>query len=205
MKLFIAFGLVVCLSNSVREVAADEPVASQPIFASNPSSKENHRAEVEAIAQPATIAEARGRAILFHETIAGALQVVHRDFFDDENAHAIPSASLEDVFHELLKTHNVNVRWLIVDTDVVNVDHKAQDEFEKNAAKSLAKGSPRFEATEGKLYRYAGSIRLASQCLKCHVKDRISTDERTAGLLISMPLALPRHAINTESNSSSQD
>ncbi len=41
--------------------------------------------------RPATIAEARGRAQLLHETIHGTLQIIHRDFFDDESGQTIPS------------------------------------------------------------------------------------------------------------------
>ena len=70
----------------------------------------------------------------------------------------------------------------------MNVDHQPQGAFEIQAAQAIASGKTRFEAVENDRYRYAGSIRLASQCLKCHVKDRTSTRDRTAGLLISMPL-----------------
>ena len=111
---------------------------------------------------------------------------MHRDFFVEEQSRTVPSASLEDVFSELSKAYKVDVKWLVVDTDVVNVDHQPQGAFEIEAAQSLASGKPRFEAVENDRYRYAGSIRLASQCLKCHVKDRTSTHDRTAGLLISM-------------------
>lgn len=50
---------------------------------------------------PATVAEARDRARLLHETIHGALQVMHRDYFRDDAKLTIPSKSLEDVFQEL--------------------------------------------------------------------------------------------------------
>lgn len=144
------------------------------------------------IPPPATMEEARARATLLHETIRGSLQVMHRDFFDEEDTHAIPSRSLEDVFEELSKSYDVRVKWLIVDTDVVNVDHQPEGEFEKQAATDLAEGRPRVESLEGDRYRYAGPIRLASQCLKCHVQNRTSTEDRTAGLLISMPFS--KHA-----------
>jgi hypothetical protein len=137
-----------------------------------------------------SIDEARGRARLLHETIHGTLQVMHRDFFDEDNAHAIPSASLEDVFAELAKSHQVEVRWLNVQTDVVNVDHQPQDEFEKHAVTAIAAGKTEYEAVEDKRFRYAGRIRLASQCLKCHVKHRTSTKDRSAGLLITIPVKL---------------
>lgn len=136
---------------------------------------------------PTTMVEARSRARLLHETIRGTLQVVHRDFFDEDNAHAIPSSSMEDVFAELSRGYNVQVKWLIVETDVVNIDHKPEGEFEHTAVKVLKSGKPMHEAIEGNRYRYAGPIRLQSQCLKCHVRNRKSTEDRTAGLSISMP------------------
>ncbi|WP_286177649.1 c-type heme family protein [Rhodopirellula sp. JC639] len=144
------------------------------------------------VAPPSSVPEARARAILLYESIRGALQVMHRDLFDEDDAHAIPSASLEDVFDALADQYSVDLKWLIVETDIVNVDHQADDEFEKAAVAALKAGKPRHEAVEPSRYRFAGPIRLASQCLKCHVKHRKSTEDRTAGLLISMPLRLDR-------------
>ena len=143
--------------------------------------------ELEPIDPPSTVAEARSRARLLHEVAHGALQVVHRDFFDEENVHAIPSASLEDVFKEMSRSYRVEIAWLNVNTDIVNIDHQPESPFEKEAAKGLAAGKPYVEATDANRYRFAGPIRLASQCLKCHLKHRTSTADRTAGLVISMP------------------
>jgi len=128
------------------------------------------------------------RAKLLHEMVRGTLQIMHRDFFDEDDAHAIPSASLEDVFHEMERGYGVQLKWLVVNTDVVNVDHRPVGQFEKDAARSLADGKPFVEATAADRYRFAGPIRLGSQCLKCHVKRRTSNKDRTAGLVISMPL-----------------
>ncbi|TWU07627.1 c-type heme family protein [Stieleria varia] len=132
--------------------------------------------------------EARMRAKMLHELVRGTLQIMHRDFFDEENAHAIPSASLEDVFHEMAEGYDVRMKWLVVNTDVVNIDHVAKTEFEKSAVQSLAAGKPYAERIDGDQYSYAGPIRLGSQCLKCHVKRRNSNEDRTAGLIITMPL-----------------
>jgi hypothetical protein len=155
-----------------------------------PTTVKERSATVQEVPPPTSIPEARARAILLYESMRGALQVVHRDLFDEDDAHAIPSASLEDVFEELADRYAVELKWLIVETDIVNVDHQADDEFEKAAVAALKKGMPRHEAVEQKRYRFAGKIRLASQCLKCHVKNRTSTEDRSAGLLISMPLNL---------------
>ncbi len=141
----------------------------------------------DSIPSPTTVTEARARARLLYETIRGTLQVVHRDLFDEDETHAIPSASLEDVFDELAHSYQVELKWLNVETDPINVDHLPNDDFERAAVKALKAGKPRYEAVEQDRYRFAGSIRLASQCLKCHVKQRASTEDRTAGLLISMP------------------
>ena len=138
---------------------------------------------------PRSAGEARARAKLLHETIHGALQVMHRDFFDDEEAVAIPSGSLEDVFRVLAESHGVEIGWLNVETDVLNIEHEPKDRFEEQAAKALAAGRDEYEQAGADQYRYAGAIRLGSQCLKCHVKRRTSTEDRTAGLVIRMPVA----------------
>lgn len=146
------------------------------------------RAEPPAISPPASQAEARSRAMLLHETIHGTLQVVHRDFFIEDESRVIPSASMEDVFQALEDTYDVHLKWLVVETDVVNIDHKPEGDFEKAAVKALAERKPYFDAVEANTYRFAGSIRLSSQCLKCHVRNRKDTEDRTAGLVISMPI-----------------
>jgi hypothetical protein len=138
---------------------------------------------------PNSVAEARGRAHLLHETIHGALQVMHRDLFREDEKLTIPSRSLEDVFRELARSHRVEVRWLAVNTEAMNVDHKARTDFEKNAVKALASGKTEFESAEGSVYRRAGVIRLSSQCLKCHLPIRTSTKDRAAGLVIAMPFS----------------
>ncbi|TWT64761.1 c-type heme family protein [Allorhodopirellula solitaria] len=163
---------------------------SPPSGAKNPlgDTKNPLGSEGESFSQPTTVAQARSRAQLLHESIHGTLQVVHRDFFDDDNPIAIPSNSLEDVFAALEDSYQLELSWLIVETDTLNIDHEPQDEFENAAVKALRSGEPRHEAIENGRYRFAGPIRLASQCLKCHVKNRLSTEDRTAGLLISMPL-----------------
>lgn len=182
---------------------ADGPAGSEDGASVQPQLGEDLGAVATATGEPAgaahasSVTEARFRARLLHETIRGTLQVMHRDFFDEDNAHAIPSASLEDVFDELARGYQVDVKWLVVDTDVVNVDHRPSNAFEMAAVKALASGKKRFEladqfgSSQQARYRYAGPIRLASQCLKCHVKRRTSNEERVAGLVISMPLKSP--------------
>jgi hypothetical protein len=181
MKYCLRWVLLVSLSLNISStMGADE---AQPNRLSN------------SVDVPVTVDEARARARLLHETIHGTLHVVHRDFFDEDDAHAIPSASLEDVFHELTRSFGVEVKWLNVHTDLLNVDHQPQGRFEKNAVKALAEGRQNFEATERGEFRYAGRIRLSSQCLKCHLKNRTTNDDRAAGLLISIPLRGARNVL----------
>lgn len=137
--------------------------------------------------RPATVEEARGRALLLHEAIHGSLEVMHRDFFDPDDRHRIPSASLEDVFDALGRTWNVRITWLGVNAKTMDIDHEPQDDFEKKAVAALASGKNEFEAVEGNLYRRVGVIPLHNRCLKCHVPNRTSLEDRAAGLAISMP------------------
>ena len=141
-----------------------------------------------AAAPAKTIEEARARAQLLHETIHGALQVMHRDFFREDEGLKIPSRSLEDVFAELADSYGVGVRWLAVDTEAMDISHKPQDDFEKSAVEALSGEDLEYEAIENGQYRYAGRIKLASDCLKCHVQSRTDTRDRKAGLVITLPL-----------------
>jgi hypothetical protein len=137
---------------------------------------------------PTTAVEARVRARILHETVHGALQVIHRDFFEEEESRVIPSHSLEDVFKELERSQGIKVRWLAVNARAMNVDNEPRTEFEKQAVKVLSAGKAEFEQVTDKEYQFTGSIRLASQCLKCHLPMRKSNEARVAGLVISMPL-----------------
>ncbi|QDT20182.1 hypothetical protein HG66A1_19670 [Gimesia chilikensis] len=137
---------------------------------------------------PTTAVEARVRARILHETVHGALQVIHRDFFEEEESRVIPSHSLEDVFKELKRSQGIKVRWLAVNARAMNVDNEPRTEFEKQAVKVLSAGKDEFEQVTDKEYQFTGSIRLASQCLKCHLPMRKSNEARVAGLVISMPL-----------------
>ncbi len=178
MRTLVVWLLVGCSTATLLSCWADEP-ADKGVPASP------------TVPAPTSVVEARARAMLLHESLRGTLQVVHRDFFDEENAHAIPSASLEDVFAALADGYGVELKWLNVETDVVNVEHQPADDFEKAAVVALKQGKPHYEAVEADRYRFAGPIRLASQCLKCHVQHRNNTDARTAGLLIAMPIMQP--------------
>ena len=140
-------------------------------------------------APPQEIGEARARARLLHEALSGALQVMHRDFFREGERMAIPSESLADVFRELERSMNVKVGWMAVNSKAMNPAHRAKSPFEKKAAEALAGGRESYDAVEEKTYRYAGAIKLGNQCLKCHVPDRQSLEDRKASLVISMQLA----------------
>jgi hypothetical protein len=137
---------------------------------------------------PPTVAEARQRARLLHETIHGTLQVMHRDFFREDEKLKIPSRSLEDVFSELAKSHKVEVRWLAVNAEAMSVDHKPQTDFERSAVRAIAAGKAEYDEHDAARYQYAGAIRLGSQCLKCHLPNRKSTEDRQAALVLSFPL-----------------
>ena len=131
--------------------------------------------------------EARGRARILHETIHGALQVMHRDFFVDDENLALPSQSLQDVFKELTRQWGIELKWLGVNAKTMDSDHKPQDRFEERAVEALASGKRSYEAIESNIYRHAGLIKLQNECLKCHVPDRKTLENRATGLVINIP------------------
>lgn len=139
---------------------------------------------------PATIEDARGRARWMHEIIHGSLQVMHRDFFDEEGTTNLPSQSLDDVFSQMAKDWLVEVSWLGVNA-TKGTDHLPKNRFEEQAAEALKNGKKEYESVEGSRYRFAGAIRLSNQCLKCHVRDRKTLEDRVAGLVITFPMKTP--------------
>jgi len=137
---------------------------------------------------PSTVAEARSRARILHEAMHGALQVMHRDYFREDEGLVLPSRSLEDVFSELASTYGVELRWIAVDLRAMNVDNDPETEFEKEAVRILKSGKDEYEAATDDEYRFVGKIRLSATCLACHASRRSSNDARSAGLVITMPL-----------------
>lgn len=155
---------------------------------SNTTSKgDKQTAEVKDEKLP-TLKEARDRARLLHETIHATLQIVHHQYYREDEGLLIPARTLEAVFKELARSQNVQLRWLAVNAQAMNVDHEPRDAFEKNAVKVLTSGENECEAVEDGVYRHVGAITLSSECLKCHLPNRTSTKDRAAGLLIAIPI-----------------
>lgn len=134
------------------------------------------------------VAEARGRAKLLHETVEAMLRVVHRDYYREDEKLPIPSLALEAVFEEVARSQQVELRWLAINTPAMNIDHNPQNDFEKAAAKALSSQDTEYERVEDGRYSRVATIVLSSQCLKCHLPSRMSTKDRAAGLLVSMPV-----------------
>lgn len=181
----IFFGLIVIAVVSLFEVGYWQDRGS---YSTHAEESKDEQVEHKEKSLPATKEEAQARARLLHETIHGSLQVMHRDFFQEDESITIPSHSLEDVFKELDRTFGVKVRWLAVNAKAMNIDNEPKTDFDKSAVKELSDGKPEHETLSGNTYHFAGAIRLPSQCLKCHLPGRMSNKDRVAGLVISMPL-----------------
>jgi len=150
------------------------------------------RAAPSAESVPPSLEEARGRARLLHETMHATLQIVHQEFFREDKGIPIPAATLKKVFRELAVRQKVELRWLAVNAQAMNDDHKPQNDFEQQAVRALASGKEEFELVEDGVFRHVGVITLASECLRCHVPNRMSTKDRAAGLIISMRIQQPK-------------
>ena len=143
--------------------------------------------EIDSSHLPVTEEEARGRARMLHETIHGALQVMHRDFFAGEEDLNLPSQSLEDVFREMARQFQIEIRWLGINA-TKDVDHEPQDAFEEKVAEAILNGAAEFASVERGRYRHVGAIRIQNECHNCHVPNRTSLEDRFAGLAITIPL-----------------
>jgi len=137
---------------------------------------------------PSSVEEARARAILLHDTMETMLHEVHREYYREDENLMLPAAAIKSVFRGLGKRHHVRFRWLAVEGQAMNVEHEASTEFEKEAVRALSGGEAAYERVGDGEYQRAGRITLTSECLKCHVPNRKSTEDRAAGLIISLPL-----------------
>ena len=158
----------------------------------NSSEASNDKPAAETTAAPLpSVDEACGRAKLLYETIQGMLQVVHHEYYREDEKLPIPARTFKKVFRDLADRHKVEIRWLAVTGQAMNQDHLPQNDFEKKAVSAIASGAEEYELTENGIYRRAGVITLTSECLKCHVPNRTNTKNRAAGLVIAIPIEKP--------------
>lgn len=136
---------------------------------------------------PPTLQELRVRAQLLHEALHATLQIVHHQYYREDEGLAIPAATMKKVFREVEARHQVKLRWLAVNAKAMNNDHEPRNDFERQAVKALSSGQTAHEAVQEGVYRRAATVRLSNECLKCHLPDRTSTADRAAGLLIEFP------------------
>jgi hypothetical protein len=140
---------------------------------------------------PSTLEEARAQARLLHDFVHATLQVVHTEYYREDERLPLPANAFETVFEEMAGRSGVKLKWLAVNAKAMNIDHEPRDEFEKQAVAALAAGKDEYESVGPDLYRHAGPITLFSQCLKCHLPSRSSNKERLAALVINVKLKTP--------------
>jgi hypothetical protein len=119
------------------------------------------------------------------------LRVVHDRYYREDEGLPLPAAIFREVFHDLEQEQRVKLRWLAVEGQAMNTDHKPQNSFEEEAVRALKAKRAFYEQVTGGTYRRAAPITLTNHCLKCHVPDRRSTRDHTAGLIIQIPVAAP--------------
>ncbi len=176
--------LAICISAmAVRMAKSGEAVdESAPASVENPD-------DVQVLAKPKpSITEARQRAEILHDLLHHLLHDVHRNYYREDEGLLLPAATFHEVFDGFSKRNDIRIRWISVEVEPMNLDHRPANDFERDAVKALLKGQPAFDQTTDSEYKYAGPIRLTAECLKCHVPNRTSTRDRLAGIVITMPV-----------------
>ncbi|MEZ6055271.1 MAG: DUF3365 domain-containing protein [Planctomycetaceae bacterium] len=148
-----------------------------------------------------SLPEARRQAELLHSTLHATLQLVHHRYYREDEGLPIPAAVVDEIFDEIEAEQSVQLRWLAIEGQAMNTDHKPRDAYEREAAAAIKSGKTSYEMTASGVYRRTGIITLTNHCLKCHVPDRKSTESRKAGLIISIPV-LPAGPSSPETQNS---
>jgi hypothetical protein len=154
----------------------------------SPPQPDSNAAEVMPVPRKVTVAEARRQAEQLHAAMHATLQLVHQRYYREDAGLPIPAAVVEEIFTSIEPDQPARLRWLVVEGQAMNTDHIAATPFEQEAVTALKGGADAFERVEGGIYRRAGPITLTNHCLKCHVPDRKSTEDRTAGLIVAIPV-----------------
>ena len=188
----VAFGSILLVVSAIVALRlpsafSDEGPSSGAASSAAPATEAVARPPQSSIAPPTTD-EARERARLLWETVHATLHVVHLHYYREDEGLTIPGVAMKSVFRELAQRRRVQLRWLAVNAQAMNVEHEPQDDFERSAVKALAGGANEDERGENGRYRYVAAITMGSECLKCHLPRRTSTDARLGGLVMSMPV-----------------
>lgn len=148
-----------------------------------------------------SLSAARERTALLHDVYSATLDVVHERYFHGDRA-VIPARALEDVFKEIERKNQTQARWISASFAPMSINHEPKTEFEKQAARRIAKGEAFVETIEDGYYRRAGQITLSGGCVSCHggLFAVNSPTAKFAGLILSVPIdltaRLPKEAQN---------
>lgn len=178
----VTLSLVLCgVAWKISAIQSEEPATTPPIA-------ETGKSDPNAKPQLVTVDEARRQAKLLHTAMHTTLQLVHHRYYREDEGLPIPAAVVDEAFTDIATEHPIKLQWLVVEGQAMNTDHKARSDFEHAAVSALKSGAASHEEVDSGTYRHAGPITLTNHCLKCHVPDRKSTANRTAGLIISIPV-----------------
>ncbi len=136
-----------------------------------------------------SVEAARKDAKLMHEIYLATLEIVHENYFHGERA-VVPARAMEDVFEIVKQKTDSEANWISVNMKAMSIGHRPKTDFEKTAAKEIAKGNGAYEAVEDGYYRRAAAVPLNSNCVGCHggLFKTVSKKPKFAGLVISIPV-----------------
>ena len=153
------------------------------------SAEESGKAAPSPEKKPISIESAREKAKLMQNIYLATLEIIHDHYFHGERA-VVPARALEDVFEIVKGDTNSEANWISVNMKAMSIGHRPKTEFEKTAAKEIAKGKGAYEAVADGYYRRAAAVPLNSNCVGCHggLFKTQSKKPKFAGLIISIPV-----------------
>ena len=158
-------------------------------FSDEPKSNEGTAPTSESVGDgERAINVARQRAIVAQDIYSATLRMLHRRYFHKDKA-VLPARAMQDIFDDIESESKVKAQWISASLKPMSIDHTPKTEFEKQAAKEIAEGTPHIEIVENGYYRRASAIPLTGGCLGCH-EGMFQNDRRNkfAGLVISLPI-----------------
>jgi hypothetical protein len=114
--------------------------------------------------------------------------LLHESVEHVQETHSL--SGVGDVFRGVERETHVQARWISASFAPMSLGHEPRTDFEKEAARKIAKREKKVETIEEGYYRRAGSISLHGGCVSCHggAFANQSTSPKFAGLIISIPV-----------------
>ena len=123
------------------------------------------------VTNPMTLEEARMAVAMLDDAYNLVLEEVHHTY-PTKPGRPVAATIVRDLQKKMTDLGWPSSRFLAVNAIVMNPDHVARDEFERQTVRAFTDGGDRRETIENGTLRVATPVSLGGSCFSCHWADK---------------------------------